>query len=98
MNYGEKKVEFDALREFIGIIDMGGNASDRVRKIVYEELTPRQSEMLNLYYTQELNMPQIAEKLGVSASTVSRTIMRGKRRIRKFLQYNGRAFSQSIFD
>ena len=39
-----------------------------------EEVTPRQREMLLLYYGEQLNMRQIGTRLGVDKSTVSRTI------------------------
>ena len=98
MNDIEKKLEYEALQEFIRLIDAGGSLGERVKKVVDEELTPRQREMVKLYYIHQVNMPQIALQLGVSPSSVSRTIMRGRRRIRKYLKYNGRAFSQSISD
>ena len=98
LNGKDKKLEFDALHEFIGLIDMGGNIGERVRCVVREELTDRQGQMVEMYYIDSKSMPEIASELGVSPSSVSRTIMRGRGRIRKFLKYNGRAFSQSISD
>lgn len=37
-----------------------------------EDVTPRQREVLTLYYAQGLNMREIGERLGVDKSTVSR--------------------------
>ena len=93
-----RKLEFDALHEFIGLMDVGGNVGERVKCVVSDELTERQRQMVEMYYMDSKSMPEIAFELGVSPSSVSRTIMRGKGRIRKFLKYNGRAFSQSISD
>ena len=52
-----------------------------------EDVTPKQRLVLTLYYAEGLNMRQIGEKLGVDKSTVSRTIKRGERRLRRCLRY-----------
>ena len=52
-----------------------------------QELTPRQQELLSLYYDQGMTMPQIARQLGLHVSTVSRTIQRAKRRLYRCLRY-----------
>ena len=57
-------------------------------KAVAEELTPRQREMLHLYYYEQLNIVQIAARLGVNKSTVSRTLCRARRRLHHILQYS----------
>ena len=57
-----------------------------------EDVTPRQREMLLLYYGEQLNMRQIGTKLGVDKSTVSRTIKRGERRLQRCLRYGAEAF------
>ena len=51
------------------------------------ELTERQREMVGLYYDQGMTMPQIAERLGVNRSTVSRTLRRARDRLHRFLRY-----------
>ena len=52
-----------------------------------EDVTPRQREMLTLYYIAGLNIPAISRRLGVNKSTVSRTLQRGKNRLRRCLRY-----------
>lgn len=52
-----------------------------------KDVTPRQREMLELYYAKGLNMRQIGELLGVHKSTVSRTVKRGERRLKRCLRY-----------
>ena len=52
-----------------------------------EDITPRQREMLLLYYGEGLNIPAISRKLGVNKSTVSRTLRRGRERLRRCLRY-----------
>ena len=48
---------------------------------------PRQREMVFLYYDRGLKMSQIAQKLGVNRSTVSRTVKRAKQRLYRCLRY-----------
>ena len=63
----------------------------RLFRAMQEELTPRQREVLILYYGAELNMREIAERLGVDRSTVSRTIQRGEGRLKRCLRYGAAA-------
>ena len=58
-----------------------------LRRARQQELTPRQQQVLTLYYDQGMNMTQIAQTLGVNCSTVSRTIRRAKRRLYRCLRY-----------
>ncbi|MBQ8177025.1 MAG: sigma-70 family RNA polymerase sigma factor [Oscillospiraceae bacterium] len=58
-----------------------------LRKVIEEALTERQREMITLYYFDRDNIPQIAEKLGVNRSTVSRTISRGRRNIMEKMKF-----------
>ncbi|MGM9661513.1 MAG: sigma-70 family RNA polymerase sigma factor [Oscillospiraceae bacterium] len=51
------------------------------------ELTPRQAEMLRMHFDEGKSMRQIARELGVAASTVSRTIARAEKRLRRCLRY-----------
>lgn len=56
-------------------------------RALQKDVTPRQREMLELYYAKGLNMRQIGELLGVHKSTVSRTVKRGERRLKRCLRY-----------
>lgn len=58
-----------------------------LRQARERELTPRQRQMLELYYDQGMNIPQIAEELGVNRSTVSRTLRRARDRLYRCLRY-----------
>lgn len=60
---------------------------EKLQRAREAELTPRQREMLALYFDEGLKMVQIAERLKVDESTVSRTIARAKRRLHRCLQY-----------
>lgn len=59
-----------------------------LRRAREQELTERQREMVALYYDQGMTIPQIAERLGVSRSTVSRTLRRARDRLYRFLRYS----------
>lgn len=50
-------------------------------QLVSMNLTKTQKCYIMLYYKDRLTMQQIAEKCGVSKSTVSRTISRGRNRL-----------------
>lgn len=69
------------------------NAADLSRlrrnliRALKSDVTPRQREMLELYYAKGLNMRQIGELLGVDKSTVSRTVKRGELRLKRCLRY-----------
>ena len=59
----------------------------RVQRVIREELTPIQREVLLAYYIQNLTIPQIAAERGVHKSTVSRTLHRAEGKLRRYLRY-----------
>ena len=59
-----------------------------LRRVRSAELTARQAQMLHLYYDLGYSMPRIASELGIDKSSVSRTIARGRERIKRYLQYS----------
>lgn len=59
-----------------------------LRKAREEELTPRQQEVLELYYDANLNISEIARQLQVNRSTVSRTLRRARERLQHCLRYS----------
>lgn len=59
----------------------------RVVMAMRQEITPRQRICIRLYYVEQLNMGEIAEKLGIDKSTVSRTIRRGEASLRRCLRF-----------
>ena len=62
-------------------------ASRAVAGIINSELTPRQRQIIQLYYNQRLNTTQIAELLKINKSTVSRTLARAQSKVYRFLRY-----------
>ena len=59
----------------------------RVHRVIEEELTPLQREVLIAYYIQEQTMSQIARDRGVHKSTVCRTLHRAEAKLRRYLKY-----------
>lgn len=61
-----------------------------------EDVTPRQRQVLLMYYAQGLNMREIGQQLGVDKSTVSRTIKRGEHKLRRCLRYGAENYLRSM--
>ena len=59
----------------------------RVQRVIREELTQIQREILLAYYMDNQTIPQIAENRGVHKSTVSRTLHRAEEKLRRYLRY-----------
>ena len=59
-----------------------------LRQVREQELTPRQQQVLELYYDRHLTLREIAQELGVHSSTVCRTMQRARARLRRYLQYS----------
>lgn len=60
------------------------------------ELTPRQIELARMYYLDQMLMQDIADARGITVSSVSRTLKRGRARLRRALRYGGPALLDSI--
>lgn len=96
MTAQERTLETEALKQYILLAQTPGGLSSHVREAIREELTDRQRELIEMYYLQGMSMTEIGETLGLSHSTVSRTIKRGRERIRKAFKYNGRILVNSL--
>lgn len=59
-----------------------------LRRAMKRELTPRQQEIMALYFFENRTMSEISELLGINKSTVSRCLHRGQARLRHFLEYS----------
>lgn len=57
-------------------------------QIIQNELTPRQREIIDLYYYHNLNTTEISNLLHIHKSTVSRTKKLAIKTIKRFLQYS----------
>ena len=58
-----------------------------LRKARTQELTPRQQQILEMRFEQNMSGAEIARELGLNRSTVSRTLRRAQERLRRCLQY-----------
>lgn len=65
---------------------------DNLTRCIREEITPRQREVLLLYYFRQMRQTEIADQLGVARSTVSRTIRRGEQRLKRCLRYGAERY------
>ena len=59
----------------------------RVQRVIREELTENQRQILLAYYIQDQTIPQIAESRCDNKSTVSRTLHRAEEKLRRYLRY-----------
>ncbi|MFA9380037.1 MAG: RNA polymerase sigma factor [Acetanaerobacterium sp.] len=83
-----EEISLCAYRRGVGATN--GKRYDRLRRetlrVMREELTDRQREMLMLYYLGGRNIPQLALQFGLNKSTVSRHISRAKHKIKQKVQ------------
>lgn len=59
----------------------------RVRAVFERELTPCQQRVVQAVYFENRRVTDVARELGVSKSTVSRTLLRARERFRRCLRY-----------
>ena len=86
----DRETEYQCMRRCLRNLDEPGERlSKKLAEAIRLELTPRQRQMVELYYLRQEPMAQIARELGVNVSTVSRTIARGRRRLQRCLRYAG---------
>lgn len=80
------------LDELDGDSDGHSRLVDNLLSCIREDVTPRQREVLLLYYFRGMKQMEIAQRLGVARSTVSRTIQRGERRLKRCLRYGAERY------
>ena len=59
----------------------------RVNRVIAEEMTQIQREILLAHYIENKRICEIAAERGVHKSTVSRTLKRAERKLRRYLRY-----------
>ena len=59
-----------------------------LRRAMKRELTPRQQEIMALYFLENRPMTEIGAMLGINQATVSRGLRGGQERLRHFLEYS----------
>ncbi len=62
--------------------------SDDLKKAILTDLTDRQAELVQMYYFDNLTIPEIARRLNLNKSTVSRGLKSARIRLRNVLKYS----------
>lgn len=57
---------------------------------IEQELTPRQAQMVRMYFLEQHSMREMAAMLGVYPSTVSRTLGAARVKLRRCLRYGAK--------
>lgn len=84
--------KYQALRQLVKLTDVTGQGKmSALRHGMEEVLTPRQKQLVHMYYIEQKPMQLIAEELGLDVSSVSRTLKRARRNLYTFLRYGGRS-------
>ena len=73
-----------------------GRLKRNLVRALREDVTAKQREMMLLYYAEGKNMREIGDMMGIDKSTVSRTIKRGERRLRRCLRYGAEVFLNDL--
>ena len=99
MNMFARQEEYMALRQYIKLVsEASGGTAGALRRAINSELTRRQRQLISMYYIEQLPMQEIADELGLHISSVSRTIKRGRERLKSALSYGGRNLLASLED
>ena len=62
-------------------------AMQRIQRVIREELTDIEREVLLAYYIQEKKLPQIALERKVNKSSVARALQRAEQKLKRYLTY-----------
>ena len=94
--YGEyagsdRETEYVTLRRLMRRTEEDSPTARLLGMALREDLTPRQAQMVRLYYLEQHTMGDIAGSLGVNISTVSRTLAAARKKLRRCLRYSSRA-------
>ena len=95
-----REEEYQALRSLLKLASdtKHQRAADFVRIAIEEELTPRQRQLVEMYYLRQIPMQYIGRELGISASSVCKTLKRARARLERCLRYGGRNLSLMLED
>ena len=97
MNMFARQEEYMALRQYIRLVsEASGGTAGALRRAINSELTRRQKQLISMYYIEQLPMQEIADELGLHISSVSRTLKRGRERLKSSLRYGGRTLLSSL--
>ena len=97
LNMFAKQEEYMALRQYIKLVsEASGGTAGALRRAINSQLTRRQKQLISMYYIEQMPMQDIADELGLHS--VSRTIKRGRERLKSSLSYGGRNLMASLED
>lgn len=81
----------NALRALLGEEDESDERGRKLKrillKVINNELTPRQKEIIMLYYFKETDIVAIGKILGITPQAVSAALKRARLRLFRILQY-----------
>ena len=80
------------MRKLMRLPEEGSPTARLIAAALREELTPRQAQLVQLYYVEQHNMREIGQLLGVNPSTVCRTLQAARKKLRRCLRYSSRTF------
>ncbi len=83
----DKKISELSSEEASDNSELIGKVKSTMARVIKNELTKRQREIIVMYYYKEMGVSEIAQELSVAPSTVSRTIKRAREKIYRFLKY-----------
>ena len=89
-----RETEYESLRKLMRQSEEESPTSGLVAAALRHELTPRQAQLVQLYYVEQHNMREIGQLLGVNPSTVCRTLQAARKKLRRCLRYSSRVFLQ----
>ena len=87
-----RETEYESLRKLMRMSAGDSPTANLVTAALQSELTPRQAQLVRLYYMEQHNMREIGQLLGVNPSTVCRTLQTARKKLRRCLRYSNRAF------
>lgn len=87
-----RETEYQSLRGLLRSSQKEGMTARLLAAALREELTPRQAQMVRMYYVEQHTMRDIAAILGVNPSTVSRTLKSARGKLKRCLRYTNRSF------
>ena len=86
------ETDYQLIRRFLKMM-LDTTRSNRIagiRDSINEDLTPRQRQLVEMYYLEQMRMQDIADELNIHISTVSRTLKRARANMANHLRYSGR--------
>ena len=91
-DYMERETEYQSMRRLVRLAQQEAPTARLIAAALREDLTPRQAQMVQLYYLKQHSMREVGNILGVNPSTVCRTLAAARKKLRRCLRYSSRAF------